>query len=166
MTYGETITRLCQIRDKLAGNDEVALIAAICAVKQQGGNFPTPTDEQRQTLADAIQFYGKESQIDMAIEEMSELTKALLKHRRMRVTERFPDNEYDLRGMNVDIAKSDIHEEMADVIIILHQMLMIFDDPVAIQNYIDKKIDRLAKRMKKDERVDKQNNQKGQAHES
>ena len=35
-----------------------------------------------ETYKKAIEIFGKESQIDMAIEEMSELTKALLKLRR------------------------------------------------------------------------------------
>lgn len=38
--------------------------------------------EKREQLARIIEAYGTETQIDMALEEMSELAKALLKHRR------------------------------------------------------------------------------------
>ncbi|MBR1391065.1 MAG: hypothetical protein IJ567_06445 [Lachnospiraceae bacterium] len=48
------------------------------AVKKRG--LPTPSHPE--ILEEAVRVYGKEPQIDMAIEEMSELTKALLKSRR------------------------------------------------------------------------------------
>ena len=42
--------------------------------------------EINKTLTDAIEIYGEDSQIWMAIEEMSELSNALAKYRRGRVT--------------------------------------------------------------------------------
>ncbi len=63
-------------------------------------------------LEKAVTTYGAQAQIDMMIEEMSELTKALCKYRRK-------PEEYTF---------ADVLEEMADVQIMLNQMALIFDD--------------------------------------
>lgn len=57
----------------------------------------------------AIEIYGTESQVDKAIEEMSELTKALLKERRCGGS------------------RNNVCEEIADVFITLLQMMLIFE---------------------------------------
>lgn len=67
------------------------------------------------TLKAAIETFGKEAQKDMMIEEMSELTKELLKERRGA------DNE------------NAILEEMADVQITLDEMKLIYGDTKAIE---------------------------------
>lgn len=89
----------------------------------------------RYILEKAVETYGTESQVDMAIEEMSELTKALLKYRRA------------LKG-NTDIsvskAHSDILEEIADVEIMLDQMKIIYGEPICERKH---KIDRLKERL-------------------
>lgn len=77
----------------------------------------------------AIEKYGPEAQTDMAIEEMSELIKALLKLRR------YPDSEQ---------AKKDILEEMADVSIMLDQMKIIYGG-YGFERY--KKLERLHNRL-------------------
>ena len=77
----------------------------------------------------AIKTYGAESQVDKAIEEMSELTKALLKERRY--------------GEN----RVDVCEEIADVFITLLQMMLIFGGKKKIAECIDYKIKRLEKRI-------------------
>ena len=41
-----------------------------------------PTTNRPEVLQECVDTYGAEAQVDMAIEEMSELTKALLKYRR------------------------------------------------------------------------------------
>ena len=64
-------------------------------------------------LQKAINTYGEQPQVDVAIEEMSELTKALLKYRR---------NE----DMSVDRRLNNILEEIADVQIMLEQLRMIY----------------------------------------
>lgn len=78
-------------------------------------------------LQKAISTFGKRSQVDMAIEEMSELTKALLKERR---GDRTQDN---------------VIEEIADVYIMLAQLTMMFDKNNEVQAQIEYKIKRLAK---------------------
>ncbi len=70
------------------------------------------------TLNKAVDTYGAAAQADMAIEEMSELTKALLKFRR---AENNPE-EYD-----IETKRTDIYEEIADVMIMLVQLIMIYD---------------------------------------
>ena len=91
------------------------------------------TQEQRTAiLRDAITAWGRDSQVDMMIEEMSELTKALLKERRVPP---FP-------VINLKEAIVNIREEMADVQIVLDQMKLIYGDPADIEAM---KLERLAK---------------------
>lgn len=78
---------------------------------------------------------GKDHQIDIAIEEMSELTKALLKDRRH----------------HTDETVNDITEEMADVYICLAELSIIFENRGKVEDMIDKKLQRLRKRLKEDE---------------
>ena len=87
--------------------------------------------KEENILLQAIAEYGAEAQTDMMIEEMSELTKALLKHRRKESKETL-DN---------------ILEEIADVQIMLDQMKLIHDDGKATDEYYDAKLLRLAARL-------------------
>lgn len=87
--------------------------------------------KEENILLQAIVEYGAEAQTDMMIEEMSELTKALLKHRR-KESEETLDN---------------ILEEIADVQIMLDQMKLIHDDGKATGEYRDAKLLRLAARL-------------------
>ena len=78
----------------------------------------------------AIEIYGAESQLNVAIEELSELIKEICKHK---------------RGENNVVA---IIEEMADVYIMLEQMQMIFDlGNTVIPNAMELKVKRLKKRL-------------------
>jgi len=90
-----------------------------------------------ETYKKAIETFGKESQIDMAIEEMSELTKALLKLRRAVKSGEMPL-----------IAFENVNEEMADVSIMLEQLYLIFNNRKDVAAIINKKTDRLAERIK------------------
>lgn len=86
--------------------------------------------EINEILTDVIYTYGEDSQIWMAIEEMSELSNALAKYRRGRVT-----NE-------------DVCEEIADVAIMIIQLSKIFG-PDDVSDYFESKLDRLDKRLAK-----------------
>lgn len=98
-----------------------------------------PTTEHPEVLQECIDTYGADKQIDQAIEEMSELTKALLKHRRKTI---------QLEGENVNPtsaadlvkARTDILERVADVIIMLTQIIMIFGDRDFIERTIESKV--------------------------
>lgn len=68
---------------------------------------------KNRVLCEIINTYGTNNQMDIAIEEMSELTKALLKLRR-----------YGTNSKTI----GDVKEEMADVHIMLQQLELIFGD--------------------------------------
>lgn len=97
-----------------------------------------PEIKSPEVLEDAINRYGAPAQIDMAIEEMSELTKALLKNRR-----NFAGATANERGS----LREAIIEEAADVIITVAQVVMIYAEPEEIQAEVDFKIDRLRGQM-------------------
>jgi NTP pyrophosphatase (non-canonical NTP hydrolase) len=81
-----------------------------------------------ETYEKCLSTLGCESQILMCIEEMSELTKALMKHRRY----------------NTDETQADICEEIADVEIMLMQLVLIYGNPVEI---VEAKLERLKQRV-------------------
>ena len=108
-----------------------------------------PTTVYPKVMQECIDTYGADKQIDQAIEEMSELTKALLKHRRKAI---------QLEGGNVNPtpdtdlvkARTDILEETADVIIMLTQIIMIFGGRDFVERIIESKVDRQKKRLRKE----------------
>ena len=82
------------------------------------------------TLKKAIDTYGKDMQLTVAVEEFSELIKEICKHKRGR------DN------------RDNIIEEMADCYIMLGQLEIIFDvKGEEIDNEIRKKLARLKNRL-------------------
>jgi NTP pyrophosphatase (non-canonical NTP hydrolase) len=84
----------------------------------------------RQVLKQAIETYGAEAQLNVAIEEFAELTKEICKHKR------YADNT------------KAIIEEMADCYIMLEQMQMIFGlGSTVINDAMNKKIKRLKCRL-------------------
>ena len=83
---------------------------------------------------EAIQTYGVDAQVDMMIEEMAELTKALLKYRRA----------YGQPETVLGLLVENILEEMADVEIVMLQMHMIFGET---GGYAIKKLERLDRRL-------------------
>lgn len=100
----------------------------------------TFTKLQNDILQKAIDTYGEQMQIDVAIEEMAELTKALIKERR--------------ETKNNAKAIVDICEEIADVAIMLEQLMMIFDfqlddDNTSVSDFVKHKINRLESRLNK-----------------
>lgn len=84
----------------------------------------------------AIELYGVVAQVDVAIEEMAELTKALLKLRRAK------------SDTARDVAVAAIREEMADVSIMLSQLELIYGDVSDIE---EAKLVRLEKQVDEDE---------------
>lgn len=97
-----------------------------------------PTTMRPEVLQLAVNVYSKKAQVDMAIEEMSELTKALLKDRR---------GEYSLEAWDSEKTRQSIYEEIADVIIMLMQLIMIYGGREQIQKNIVEKVDRLEQRL-------------------
>ena len=92
--------------------------------KEQREEQQTPESEIFKT---AVYWWGKEAQTDMMIEEMAELTKAILNER---------------RGRDHNIA-----EEMADVKIMLAQMEIIFQNAGEVEQRFREKVARLDQRL-------------------
>ena len=88
-------------------------------------------------LTNALTAYGGEVQVDMMIEEMSELTKAFLKQRRTQES----GCQYDRERVKA------IVEEMADVYIVLLQMIQLFGEPSLFEEYVNDKMLRLRLRL-------------------
>lgn len=70
--------------------------------------------ERRDIMLRAIHRYGEAAQIDMAVEEMAELTKAICKVKRAQA------------GAEMGAAVENVVEEIADVQIMLEQLRLIF----------------------------------------
>jgi NTP pyrophosphatase (non-canonical NTP hydrolase) len=101
-------------------------------------------DYQVSILNEVVAKYGSSPQIDMAIEEMSELTKALLKYRRLNYGIH-PQEEIDKR-------RKDIADEIADVEILIFQLRNIFSfDRSYIDDIITEKLERQKLRMFKND---------------
>lgn len=96
----------------------------------EGLRFNLSSQEGDEICRAALEVFGAEAQMVMAIEEMSELTKELCKHRRGRD--------------NVEA----IAEEIADVEIMLCQMKMLFDCAGHVETFHRYKLERLAERIK------------------
>lgn len=86
------------------------------------GNFSVkytvsrPRTVVEQAVQDMCKRYGPDSQIDVCIEEMSELTKALIKDRRSKLY---------TREANFD-GRTEVLEELADVYFMLEYIQFIF----------------------------------------
>ena len=83
-------------------------------------------------LKAVIDQYGEQAQIDVAIEEMSELIKALIKDRRYGNTKTL----------------NSVLEELADVSIMLEQLLLIYDPEgdIGVKEWVEIKLERLKER--------------------
>ena len=124
---------------------------AACWNREMPGTVPTPknvpasddgageadgmtAEREGRILEAAVKTFGNAAQVDMMIEEMSELTKALLKWRRAAMID----------GDNTEEKYNAVLEEMADVQIMLNQMALIFGDST---EYEIAKLERLEKRI-------------------
>lgn len=90
----------------------------------------------------AIEKYGADSQIDMAIEEMAELTQALFKVRRYQKAH---EGDYTTKLLD------HVSEEMADVINTLEQVKMIYQNEDLIDWHANNKLKRLEERLRENE---------------
>lgn len=91
--------------------------------------------------------YGAQPQIDMCIEEMSELTKALLKYRRKFALTRGENVNPTNGDTDLFKARTDIIDELADVRIMCRQMELLFQAEDEVERRIDFKVDRQLKRL-------------------
>jgi len=87
----------------------------------------------------AIETWGSAAQIEMMIEECSELTQAIQKLKR---------SYYSNDDERIAEANTHVCEELADVNIMLEQMMFVFDS-AKISNFKEAKIERLKGRIEK-----------------
>ena len=123
---------LASLRDKLKHYED-ALI-------------PEIMPEGLQTIDRAIGTYGKDAQLTKAVEEMSELTKALCK---LKECKRKYDTPFNRETQEV---YSNVEEETADVFIMLVQLFAIFNphELVNITKIVWDKLDRLKDNLDKE----------------
>ena len=88
------------------------------------------TEEQQAVLQDAVDTYGMENQMKVLQEECGELIVAASHYQRGRV------NAFD-----------NIVEELADVTIMVKQMLYALNAEILFEEYCEKKINRLKNRL-------------------
>ena len=86
--------------------------------------------------------YGAPAQVDMCIEEMSELTKALLKYRRKSALAKGENVNSTSEIINLNKAREDIIDELADVKIMCLQMELLFQVEDVVERRMDFKINR------------------------
>lgn len=87
----------------------------------------------REKLLFIINTYGTKNQEDIAVEELSELQKAILKHRRKRSGKR----------------RKAIIDELADASVMLEQLKTIYSCHREVGERVDYKVDWQVKRIKK-----------------
>lgn len=92
-----------------------------------------PDDER--IMQQAIKTYGVQAQCDVAVEEMAELTKAIMKLRRVA-------DDYG----KTQVALENLLEEIADVDIMIDQLKIMWG-PKQVEEYRRKKLERLERRM-------------------
>ena len=91
----------------------------------------------------AIEAYGEDMQVNIAIEEMAELIKAIIKYKRY-VAGRCSVQQQEYIQFTKDAG---IAEEIADVRIMLDQLELIFCVKNEVDEIIHQKMDRLEKRL-------------------
>ena len=109
-----------------------------------------PTTAYPEVLQECIDTYGADKQIDQTIGELSELVKALLKHRQLE-----GENVNSTSATDLTKARTDILERTADVIIMLTQIIMIFGDRDFVERIIESKVYRRKKMLEEGDRWSK-----------
>ncbi len=95
----------------------------------------------KEIMQNAINTYGLENQMIKTIEELAELSQSLSKALVRLNSKSDKTLSADLKSVN------NIFEEMADVEIMIEQCKMMFKCKEEVQNWKEKKISRLAKRL-------------------
>lgn len=101
-------------------------------------------EQEKTILKKAIETYGVNAQIDVAVEELAELTKALMKDRR-NCTFSKDDFGVLVRG------RASVEDGIADALIMLEQLQMIFDCEESVKEIKGEKIQRLENRLQENE---------------
>ena len=113
---------------------------ASCGVPENAGaeHFPDAAKmmlDGESIMQQAIETYGVQAQCDVAVEEMAELTKAIMKIRRVA-------DDYEKTQPALD----NLLEEIADVDIMVDQLKIMWG-PKQVEEYRRKKLERLERRL-------------------
>ena len=117
------------------------------------------TDNMKRVLEKAIEHYGKAYQVTKCIEEVGEFLQAVgkysfmaAKHNEWKKSSQGPATAEDTMFCE-DIVQSERHlqEEIADAIIMLQQMRLIYG-PEYVDWWIDHKLERLDDRIEKEKK--------------
>ena len=111
----------------------------------EDSGMPRISPDGNKTIDAAIIEYGENAQMDIAIEEMAELTKAICKRKRTGAT-----------GPEAVAARGNLIEEVADVFIMLVQLVRMFDGAEEVQQTVDEKLHRLKGRLERGGRANEQ----------
>lgn len=98
-------------------------------------------EQEKSILQKAIETYGVNAQIDVAVEELAELTKALVKDRRNCTFSK------DALRILVE-GRLSVYDGIADALIMLEQLQMIFDCEKDVKEIKGQKIRRLENRLR------------------
>lgn len=97
-------------------------------------------EQEKSILQKAVETYGVNAQIDVAVEEMAELTKALMKDRR--------NCTFGKGGFGVLVSgRASVEDGIADALIMLEQLQMIFSSEYRVERIKKEKIQRLENRL-------------------
>ena len=105
-------------------------------------------------LSEVIVKYGMDKQLDMCIEEMSELTKAICKFKR-GVSKVAAEKNDDIKVIRMSELKkeiSNIEEEVADCEIMFEQIKIMFNCEDEVNEQIEFKLNRLKERLKNEKK--------------
>lgn len=102
----------------------------------EDAGIPAIPDYGLNTIRRAINRYGTAPQLQMAIKEMSELTKAICNLQRATT--------FNYRnGAKIKVAHESVREEIADVYIMLAQLVEIVGKPEEVQQIVLEKLEQL-----------------------
>lgn len=105
-------------------NESIDALDVAISIMKRGGSIRE--EKAREICAAAVETYGFEDQMLQAIEELSELQRAIT------------------RAIKAPADRDNLHEEVADVEIMLMQLRHIFDED-EIDDWKDSKLERLAR---------------------
>ena len=136
LTISEMCSRMDELRKKAnAARLENELLRG--ALAEMNETYDRTSCDER-IMRQAIETYGVQAQCDVAIEEMAELTKAIVKIRRVA-------DDYG----KTQAALDNLMEEIADVDIMIDQLKIMWG-PKQVEEYRRKKLERLNRRLNDD----------------
>lgn len=102
-------------------------------------------EQEKSILQKAIETYGVNAQIDVAVEEMAELTKALMKDRR--------NCTFSKDHLSVLVkGRMSVYDGIADALIMLEQLQMILDCEKDVEEIKEQKIKQLENRLQEEQK--------------